>query len=78
MIRRYWPSAWFKTGFALFVLGTGPFLLILLAATLGLTRDPNPNPVGPGILMFLTFWPSVILMGIGVLRVRRAERGTRG
>jgi hypothetical protein len=60
-----------KWGIILFVLGSGPLLLIMLAASLGLTRDPNPNPVGPGILAMLTFWPSVGLMIAGYLRTRR-------
>jgi hypothetical protein len=32
------------------------------------TNDPNPNPVGFGILAFLTFWPSVILVIVGVVQ----------
>ena len=39
-------------GLALFVLGSGPLLITILLATLGLTRDPDPNPVGFGILAF--------------------------
>jgi hypothetical protein len=26
----------------------------------------NPNPIGPGLLAMFTFWPSMILMVIGV------------
>ena len=47
------------------MIGTGPLLAVMLLANLGLTRDPNPNPIGLGILAFLTFWPSVILMVLG-------------
>jgi hypothetical protein len=65
----------FWVGFALLVLGTGPLLLIVIAAGLGLTNDPNPNPIGPGLLAFFTFWPAVILIVWGlvtsVLRYRR-------
>ena len=45
---------------------------LFYGAGLGLTRDPNP--VGFGILAFLSFWPSVILMtvGLGVCIARRA------
>ena len=39
----------FWIGLALLVLGTGPLLLIVVVAELGLTRDPNPNPIGPGL-----------------------------
>jgi hypothetical protein len=44
------------------------FRLSRVLASLGLTKDPNPNPVGFGIMAFLTFWPSVILMIVGVAR----------
>ena len=62
-------------GLALLLLGTGPLVLIVVAAELGLTSDPNPNPIGPGLLAFFTFWPAVILIVWGVvasvLRYRR-------
>jgi len=47
------------------VLGTGPLVVTLVLANAGLTADPNPNPVGFGILAFLTFWPGLILTLIG-------------
>jgi hypothetical protein len=50
----------------LFTLGTGPLLTVILLARFGITNDPKPNPIGVGILAFLTFWPSVILMIVGV------------
>ena len=40
--------------------------MVIALASLGFTKDPNPNPVMLGILAFLTFWPSVILMLVGV------------
>jgi len=64
-------SRYFLVGVLLLVFGTGPLLVVILLATLGLTRDPNPNPVGLGILAFLTFWPGVILMVLGFLTARR-------
>lgn len=48
-------------GIAVVVLGTGPLLAIITAATLGWTDDPNPNPVGPGILAMCTFVPGLAL-----------------
>lgn len=59
-------SRTFYTGLILLIMGTGPLLTVILLAWLGVTKDPNPNPVGFGILTFLTFWPSVILMIFGV------------
>jgi hypothetical protein len=67
----------FWIGLALLILGTGPLLVIGLAAALGLLNDPNPNPVGPGLLAFFTFWPAVIMIVWGlitsVVRYRRAQ-----
>lgn len=71
----------FWTGLILLLLGSGPLLTIILLAWLGVTKDPNPNPVGFGILTFLTFWPSVILMIVGVTqsytRYKSAQRRVR-
>lgn len=58
--RRLHPMFWW--GVALLVVGTGPLLAIILAASLGLTADPDPNPIGPGLLTFFTFWPAVALI----------------
>jgi hypothetical protein len=49
----------FWVGLGLFVVGTGPLLAVILLSALGLTKDPNPNPIGFGLLAFLTFYPSV-------------------
>jgi hypothetical protein len=70
-MRRSWRSGWFRAGVILLLLGTGPLLLVILAAALGLLSDPNPNPVGPGLLAFLTFWPAVILIVVGVVKARK-------
>jgi hypothetical protein len=70
----YLQSTWTKVGIGLLVVGAGPLLFIILAAAVGLWPDPNPNPVGPGLLFFVTFWPAVICIVIGVVRVRRADR----
>lgn len=65
--RRVHPMFWW--GLALLVLGSGPLIGIVLGASLGLT-DPNPNPIGPGLLTFFTFWPSIALMLAGLARRR--------
>jgi hypothetical protein len=68
---RYLRSNWVRVGAGMLILGSGPLIFIIVAAELGLWHDPNPNPVGPGILCGLTFWPSLICILIGVIRVRR-------
>lgn len=76
MIRNIVRSRLFIAGLAVLALGVGPLLLIILFAKLGLTRDPNPNPVGPGILAMLSFWPGVGLVVAGV--VKELLSGRRG
>jgi hypothetical protein len=56
----------FWIGAVLFIVGSGPLLTVILLASLGMTKDPNPNPVGFGMMAFLTFWPSVIMVIVGV------------
>ena len=52
-----------KIGISTLILGSGPLLIILLLETLEIIDVSNP--IGPGIL---TFWPSIILIIIGVVR----------
>ena len=73
-MRTYLQSGWTKVGIGLLVVGTGPLLFIIVAASIGLWPDPNPNPIGPGLLFFFTFWPAVLCIFIGVVRVRRSRR----
>jgi len=70
----YLQSRWVRTGIGLLVVGTGPLLFIIAAAAIGLWPDPNPNPIGPGLLFFFTFWPAVLSIAVGVVRVRRERR----
>ena len=67
----YLSNRWSRIGLALVVLGWGPLLLIVLLAALGLWPDPNPNPIGPGLLFFITFWPAVACLAIGAIQTRR-------
>jgi hypothetical protein len=70
----YWRSWWVRTGIGLLIVGTGPLAFIIVAAAIGLWPDPNPNPIGPGLLFFFTFWPAILCIVVGVIRVRRARR----
>ena len=53
-------------GLVLVMFGWGPLLAIILLERVGLWPDPNPNPIGPGMLFFVAFWPAVICIAIGV------------
>jgi hypothetical protein len=70
-MRRFYANTLFKVGLWMLILGSGPLLLIIAAAELGLLSDPNPNPIGPGLLMFFTFWPAMICLGLGAVQVMR-------
>jgi hypothetical protein len=76
-MREYLQSRLVQVGLGLLILGVGPLLFIIVAAAVGLWPDPNPNPIGPGFLAFLTFWPGVIILGMGIARVRRGRGGAR-
>jgi hypothetical protein len=65
---RFFANRWSKVGAALVVFGWGPLLLIVALAAIGFWPDPNPNPIGPGLLFFFTFWPAVICLAIGVFQ----------
>ena len=76
-MRPYLRSWWIRAGIVCLIIGTGPLASIMGAARLGLTDDPNPNPVLQGMLAGLTFWPSVGLIAIGIWRVRTSPGGMR-
>ncbi len=65
-------SRFFWIGLVLLCVGTGPLLIVILAAQLGLTRDPNPN-----LLALFTFWPSVLLIVVGIVRTLRKRRASQ-
>ena len=73
-MRAFLQSRWVRFGLGLLFVGAAPLLFIVVAAAVGLWPDPNPNPAGPGLLFALTFWPAVICIVIGVVRVRRQQR----
>lgn len=69
-MRDYLRSTWVKVGIGLLIVGAAPLMFIIAAAALGLWPDPNPNPIGPGLLFFFTFWPAIICIVVGVIRAR--------
>jgi len=72
-MREYLRSSWVRVGIGLLIVSAGPLLFIIAAAAIGVWPDPNPNPVGPGLLFFLGFWPAVICILVGVQRVRKSR-----
>lgn len=67
----FFSNRWSKIGIALVVFGWGPLLLIIFLAAIGLWPDPNPNPIGPGLLFFFTSWPAIICLGMGAFQTWR-------
>ena len=63
-----------QVGAGLLVFGTGPLVSIIVAAAVGLWSRSNLNPIGPGLLAFLTFWPGVICLVVGIAQARRRSR----
>lgn len=63
-MRDYFRSWLVRIGLGLLVIGTGPLLAVVLFSS-----DPNPNPVGPGILAMLTFWPAIACLLGGIVQV---------
>jgi hypothetical protein len=74
-MQQYLRSRLVQVGGGLLVLGTGPLVFIIAAAAVGLWPDPNPNPIGPGQLAFVTVWPGVICLVVGIVQVR-TKKGT--
>lgn len=72
-------NAWTVTGALFAGLGCGPLLAVGLLAAVGLW--PNANPVGPGLLFFVSFWPALVCLAIGISRgagqPRTSARGRR-
>lgn len=70
-MKGFLSNRWSRIGVAFVVLGWGPLLLIILLAAIGLWPDPNPNPIGPGLLFAVTVWPALICLGVGAYKTWR-------
>ena len=57
-----------RIGLIIFIVGSGPLLLFMLFVKIGLLQDSNPNPILFGIMAMVTFWPSILLILIGVIK----------
>ena len=56
-----------KIGIIIFIIGSGPLLSIMLFSKIGILDDPSPNPIIFGLMAMITFWPSIILIVIGII-----------
>lgn len=72
-MQKYLANKWFKIGLALVIFGWSPLLIIILLAAIGLWPDPNPNPIGPGLLFFFTAWPAIICLAVGYKQANRTD-----
>jgi hypothetical protein len=73
-MKGYFSNWLFTVGFIVLALGSAPLLTIIVLAKIGVWPDPDPNPIGPGLLTFVTFCPGVLLMFIGARRVQARRR----
>ena len=73
-MKKYLNNRLFKIGAIIGLVGWTPLFAIVLLASGGLWADPNPNPIGPGLLFLVTFWPAVICLGLGALQVWRGRQ----
>ncbi|HEY7673030.1 MAG TPA: hypothetical protein VIC71_12500 [Gammaproteobacteria bacterium] len=69
--KTYWQSSWVKTGLAIAVVGSLPLFLVVIADQLGLLADPDPNPIGFGLLFVLGVVLGSLLALIGVVWTHR-------
>ena len=69
--RTYWRSAWVGAGLGTMVVASVPLLVVIVANDLGLWPDPNPNPVGFGLLFVAGAMAGTVLLGVGVVGVAR-------
>ena len=59
------PLVW--VGLAVSAVGSAPLLAVIAASKIGVLHDPNPNPVGLGILAAITFWPGIAVAAVGAV-----------
>ncbi len=65
----YLRSRWVRAGLVLLIVGATPLVAIILAAQIGLWPDPNPNPIGPGLLFFFSGMVGTGCLAIGAVLV---------
>ncbi len=72
--RRFLESWLVRVGLAVFVLCPLPLVGVIAASSLGLTSDPNPNPIGFGLLFAAGGVVATVLLTAGTLITELAMR----
>lgn len=77
-MREFVSNRWTRVGIWIAVLGWGPFAVIVLLSSVGVWPDPEPDPIGAGMLFFATFWPALCCLMVGLAhRLRPKTAVTR-
>lgn len=74
----YLRSWWIRGGIAVLLICAAPLLAVVIASALGLLSDPNPNPIGFGLLFVAGAAVETVLVSIGAITVwtRLRKSGT--
>ena len=73
MFKTLLKSKLFLSGFITLIVGVSPLLLYILYEFV--TGGKGGNPIGLGLLFLVSFWPAVILMGLGAFSALRRRNG---
>jgi len=76
MFKEILRSKLFRAGAALLLAGASPLLLYILYEFVSGRR--GGNPIGLGLLFFVSFWPAVLLLVIGAVSGLRRYAGGAG
>jgi hypothetical protein len=72
----YLRSKKVRSGLAMLVGSALPFLVVAGAATAGLWRDPDSNPIGLGLLLFVGGLAGTIVVTVGIALVSFGRRSS--
>lgn len=70
-MNRFLRSRLILIGLAVLLLGTGPFISVLLGERFGVAFDPELKRARLGVMAWIAAWPGVTLIILGVWRARK-------
>ena len=70
----FFSSRWIQAAILLVIFGWGPLFTDIFLHNLGVLQDPNPNPVGYGLLFAITFFPAILCFAIGLFQTLRRRK----